>query len=270
VETVWLALGARMVTTAAIVVAACLVVERAGPLVGAMVATLPVSAGPAYVFLAAEHGAAFIADSAPASLASIGATAGFVTAYGALARTRGRLASTFGALSVWLVMATALRAVVPGLGAAALADAVILTICLRVAAAWRRAPVGGRVRSSPWDIPVRAGAAMLLVAAVIMAGRLLGPGAAGELALAPVVMTSLAVLLHPRIGGPAAAAVMANTLPGIVGNAVALLALGLTARPFGATLSLLLALAICLGCNAGVLALARLRRHSAVHPASGR
>ena len=259
-ETVWIALGAKMVTTAAIVVVACLVAERVGPLVGAMVATLPVSAGPAYVFLAIELGADFIATGAPASVASLTATACFAVAYGALARRRGRLASTCGALAVWIVVVTALRAIAPGLGAAVLAAAVVFPVCLHLVAPWRHAPVAGRVGSSRWDIPVRAGAAMLLVAAVIVAGRLLGPEAAGELALAPVVMTSLAVLLYPRLGGPAAAAVMVNTLPGLIGLVLAVAVLGLTARTLGAALSLLLALAISLGWNGGVLALARVRR----------
>jgi len=260
VETIWLALGAKMVTTAAIVVVTCLVVERAGLLVGAMVASLPVSAGPAYVFLAAEHGAAFIAASAPASVASLTATAVFAVVYGALARRHGRWASTFGALAVWAVAVTGLRAAAPGLGAVAIAAVVVFPLCLVIVARWRHAPVSGRPRSSSRDIAVRAGAAMLLVGATIVAGQLLGPGAAGELALAPVVMTSLAVLLYPQIGGPAAAAVMVNTLPGLIGMAVAAAVLGVTARPFGATLSLLLALAICLACNGGVVALARARR----------
>jgi hypothetical protein len=260
VETIWLALGAKMVTTAAIVVVTCLVVERAGPVVGAMVATLPVSAGPAYAFLAVEHGAGFIAASTPASVASLTATAIFATVYGALARRRGRLVSTAGALAVWIVAATVLRAVAPGLGAASLAAAVVFPTCFGIVAPWRRALVTGTVRSSPWDIPVRAGAAMLLVGATLVAGQFLGAEAAGELALAPVVMTSLAVLLYPRIGGPAAAAVMVNTLPGLLGMALAAMLLGLTAVRFGATLSLLLALAICLACNGGVVALARVRR----------
>lgn len=263
-ETIWLALAAKMVTTAAIVVVTCLVVERAGPLVGAMVATLPVSAGPAYAFLAVEHGAAFIAKSAPASLASLTATAAFATVYGALARRHGRLLSTSAALTVWLVMVTVLRALAPGLGAAVLAAAVVFPVCFAIVAPWRRAPVSGHVRSSPWDIPVRAGAAMLLVGAALVAGRLLGPGAAGELALAPVVMTSLAVLLYPRIGGPAAAAMMVNTLPGLLGMTLAAIELGLAARVFGATLSLLLALAICLACNCGVVVLSRTRRRRPV------
>jgi hypothetical protein len=259
VETVWFALGVKMATTAAIVVTACLLVERCGPLIGGVVATLPVSAGPAYAFLAAEHGAGFIAASAPASLASIGATAGFVTVYGALARTRGRGLSTLGALVVWAGMTTVLRAAAPGLWTAAATDVVVFGAAMRIVAAWRRAPLRGAVRSSAWDIPVRAGAAMLVVAAVLAAGRLLGPGAAGALALAPVVLTSLAVLLHPRIGGPAAAAVMANTVPGLMGFGAATLAIGLTAQSLGATLSLLLALAISLGWNAGILLLARAR-----------
>ncbi len=256
-ETEWIALAVKMATTAAIVVTTCLVVERAGPLLGAVVASLPVSSGPAYVFLAAEHGAAFIAASVPASLASLAASAGFIVVYGALAQKRGGLASTLAALITWTIMVTVLRAVAPGLGAAALATTVIYVVCLRLVTRWRRAAPIGEVRSSPWDIPARAAAAMLLVASVIVAGRLLGPGAAGELALAPVVLTRLALLLHPRLGGPAAAAVMVNTLPGLFGMAVAAMVLGVTARPWGANLSLLLALAICLTWNAGVLFLAR-------------
>ena len=53
-----------------------LVVERAGPLVGAMVATLPITAGPAYAFLAAEHGAADIPATNGAVAEANGAPAG--------------------------------------------------------------------------------------------------------------------------------------------------------------------------------------------------
>ena len=59
----------KMAITAAFVVAATVTAERAGPLVGGLVATLPIGAGPAYVFLALDHDASFIAQSAVASLA---------------------------------------------------------------------------------------------------------------------------------------------------------------------------------------------------------
>ena len=37
-------------------------------MIGALVATLPISAGPSYIFLAIDHDAAFIAEGALASL----------------------------------------------------------------------------------------------------------------------------------------------------------------------------------------------------------
>src|SRR5256886_14805005 len=63
-----LTLGLRMAITAAFVVSASVITERSGPALGALVATLPISAGPSYVFLALDHGAAFIAEGALASL----------------------------------------------------------------------------------------------------------------------------------------------------------------------------------------------------------
>ncbi|MCC2105811.1 MAG: hypothetical protein KDJ20_18175, partial [Hyphomicrobiales bacterium] len=82
----WIILAAKMATTAAIVVVASKVVERAGPFLGAMVATLPISAGPSYIFLAAEHGADFVHRAALTSLATNAATFGFGALYALLAR----------------------------------------------------------------------------------------------------------------------------------------------------------------------------------------
>ena len=72
-----LSLIAKMAVTAGFVLAATITAERAGPLVGGLVATLPIGAGPAYVFLALDHDAHFIAQSAVASLAINAANATF-------------------------------------------------------------------------------------------------------------------------------------------------------------------------------------------------
>ena len=61
-------LALRMAVAAAFVVSASFIAERSGPAIGALVATLPISAGPAYVFLALDHDAAFIAQGALTSL----------------------------------------------------------------------------------------------------------------------------------------------------------------------------------------------------------
>ena len=59
-----LMLALRMAIAAAFVVSASVITERSGPVIGALVATLPISAGPSYVFLALDHDAAFIAEGA--------------------------------------------------------------------------------------------------------------------------------------------------------------------------------------------------------------
>src|ERR671934_58128 len=157
----WVELATRMTVTAAFLVAATAVAERAGPLVGGLVATLPISAGPVYLFLALDHDASFIAASALASLAANAVTGLFALLYILVAQARGPLASLAFALGFWL-----------------------LAIFL--------------VRSFPWMLP----------------------------------------------GGLATAALIANTLPGLVGFALALLGLHLAAVSLGKAPALMLALAI--------------------------
>ncbi|MBY0299216.1 MAG: hypothetical protein K2X71_24800, partial [Methylobacterium sp.] len=122
-----------MLASAAVVVLASYAVERAGPLAGAMIATLPLSAGPAYVFLALDHPPDFLRDSAVASLPAIAATALFILAYAALARRHGLAVSVGAALAVWLAAAPLLRAGVTGLATAAAAAALVILGCM---AAW--------------------------------------------------------------------------------------------------------------------------------------
>src|SRR5881296_890061 len=69
-----LTLALRMAVTAAFVVTASVITERSGPVIGALIATLPISAGPSYVFLALDHDASFIAEGAVASLSVNAAT----------------------------------------------------------------------------------------------------------------------------------------------------------------------------------------------------
>ena len=88
-----LTLGLRMAITAAFVVTASIVTERSGPVIGALIATLPISAGPSYVFLALDHDAAFIAEGALASLPINAATIFLGLTYVVLAQRHGALLS---------------------------------------------------------------------------------------------------------------------------------------------------------------------------------
>ena len=55
----------------------------------------------------------------------------------------------------------------------------------------------------------------------------------GVIALFPAVFTSLILILTPRIGGPATAAVLANGQWGLIGFGTAIVVLHLAALPLG-------------------------------------
>ena len=69
------------------------------------------------------------------------------------------------------------------------------------------------------------------------------------LALFPVVFTSMMLILHPRIGGPPTAAVIANGAWGLMGFGIAVAVLHVAARGFGSAIGLSLALSTCIGWN---------------------
>ena len=81
-----------------------------------------------------------------------------------------------------------------------------------------------------YDIPLRAALVATLVATVVTLSNTRRPAVSGIIALFPVVFTSLMLILHPRIGGPATAAVIANGLWGLIGFGIAIVVLHLGAR----------------------------------------
>ena len=80
--TVWLPPLVRALATALLVVSASAVAEALGPFWGALIISLPISAGPTYVFLSMRHGPDFIAASALSSFAANAATTLFLIVYG--------------------------------------------------------------------------------------------------------------------------------------------------------------------------------------------
>jgi hypothetical protein len=83
-----------------------------------------------------------------------------------------------------------------------------------------------------------------LVAAVVGTSGHVGPTVTGLFAVFPIVMTSLMVIFQPRVGGPASAALIANTMWGLVGFAFCLFAVHLATVPLGTWNGLMLALLV--------------------------
>jgi hypothetical protein len=90
-----------------------------------------------------------------------------------------------------------------------------------------------RVSRQWYDMPLRAGMVAGLVAIVVGTSKTVGPAVTGLLAVFPIVLTSLMLIFQPRIGGPATAALLANTMWGLAGFSMALVVLYLGAIMFG-------------------------------------
>jgi hypothetical protein len=100
-----------------------------------------------------------------------------------------------------------------------------------------------------YDIPLRASLVATLVATVVTLSGWVGPSISGMLALFPVVFSSMMLILHPRIGGPATAAVVANSGWGLLGFGAGIAVLHIAVLQFGSAIGLSLALMTCVCWN---------------------
>jgi hypothetical protein len=238
----------RMAVTAAFLLAATVTAERAGPLIGGLVATLPISAGPIYIFLAIDHGAHFVGVSALGSLVGNGNNIVFGLMYALLAQKRSLAVSLSGALAVWLGATVLTNQVTWTLPAAIAYNVVVLAVSLWLSASLRhvRSP---QVKARWYDLVMRAVMVAALVGTVVTLSYHIGPTISGNLAVIPIVMGSIVFILHRRVGGPATAAVMANAIIGLGGFGFACAFLNVTADWLGAVLALSLTLAVSIGIN---------------------
>jgi hypothetical protein len=219
--------------------------------IGALVATLPISAGPSYVFLALDHDASFIAEGALASLPINAATIFLGLTYVVLAQRQNAAVSCLGAVAVWMALASAVRTIHWSLTGGLIANAVAFAICVPLLRRFRNVKMPLITRRW-YDIPLRALLVAMLVATVVTLSGWVGPKVSGMIALFPVVFTSMMLILHPRIGGPPTAAVIANSGWGLMGLGIAIAVLQVAALRFGSIVGLSLALATCVSWNLGL------------------
>jgi hypothetical protein len=243
-----LPLALRMVVAASFVVTASFITERSGPAIGALIATLPISAGPSYVFLALDHDASFIAEGALASLPINAATLFLGLTYVLLAQRRGVLASWGGAIIVWFVLASLVHLVHWSLASGLLANAIAFAICIPIQQRFRHVKMPPIMRRW-YDVPLRASLVAVLVATVVTLSGWAGPAITGIVALFPIVFSSMMLILHPRIGGPATAAVIASSAWGLMGFGLGVAMLHVGALHFGSAAGLSLALGVCIAWN---------------------
>lgn len=246
-------LGLKMAIAATIVVAASVIAERSRPFIAAMVATLPVSAGPAFAFLALEHDAPFIRLTLIGAMVTNIATAAFSLAYVVTAREKRTAASLFMAFLAWGLCGMVLQRISWTLPAAFLASITAFAVAIPVA---RRFASNDRVAAPPrawYAIPLRALAVATLVGLVTTLSWTLGAYYSGMLVAFPIVLTSIIAILQPRIGGRQTSAMIANSLVGLLGLGVALGVAAWLTPTIGSFPALGLGLLICLAWNGAIV-----------------
>jgi uncharacterized membrane protein (GlpM family) len=256
----WYGLVLKVAMTATIVVVVSVAAERSGPFIAALIAALPTAAGATYIILALEHPPAFIAAAAVGSMAANAAVAIFALTYAALAQRQGIVLSIAVASLLWFGMAAVLRLVEWTPATALVLNAVVFAFTIPLSARYRDAAVPrNSVRRTRYDLPLRAAAVALVVAVVTTASHWIGSFASGVFAVFPIVMASFVVIMHPRAGGKAAAAVLAHAQPALVGLALGFLGLHHLAGRIGVWWSLAAGLAISMAWSAVLWAVRRAR-----------
>lgn len=250
----WLTIAVKMAIAASVVIAATLAAERAGPLIGALVATLPVSAGPSYFFLAFEQDAQFFSQSALGSLLLNASTAIYATTYVLLSQRRPFIVCVPAAMTLWLGSFFLFSHFIRDGIAAALLNVAVFGICFVLVRRYRdvRMP---KIKLRWYDFAFRAGLVGTLVGVILLLNSVLGPVFTGALAAFPIVFTSMMLILHQHYGGPACAAVMANGITGLIGFGIAAYFLHASVISLGVPLALAIALCITVAWNLGVFAL---------------
>ena len=233
-----------------VVIAASIIVERSGPFIGALIAALPTAGGAALIILAMEHPPEFIAQSVIGSLIANAACAVFALTYAALAQTRSLPASLFSAFAVWLGAVLMATAVEWNAFSAALLNAMIYPLTIYLGRKFRSPGQTRRVQLTTGDLAWRAGVVTLVVLTVTIASHSIGTYLSGAFAFFPVAMGSFFIILHSRLGGPAAASVAAHVQAPLIGLGLGFLAVHFLAVPLGVWWAYLIGLAIGIVWNA--------------------
>jgi hypothetical protein len=220
----------KLVLAPLLVVGSSLAGRRWGPGLTGLLVAMPVVAGPILLITYLEHGPAFVARAASASLLGLVSLAAFAVVFARVSRARGWGGTLLLGWLVCLSLDLALSfAPVP----------VWVALGLAWAAAWagtRLLPVPGEARPVTlpwWDLPARAVATAGLVLALTAAAGRLGPDLTGVLAPFPTGTSVVVVFAMVQGGSSAAAATARGVLRGLGGFSAFCFLVAVLAEPIG-------------------------------------
>ena len=246
----WYGLALKIAMTAGIVVAASVIVERSGPFIGALIAALPTAGGAALIILAVEHPPEFITNGMVGSLLANAACAVFALTYATLAQKRSLALSLGFALLVWFMGVSVARFYAWTVSTAVALNIVVYPLTIWAGRHFRSEGAKSKVRMTGRDLAWRAAVVTVVVILVTAASHSIGSVASGIFAFFPVAMSSFFIILHSRLGGPAAASVAAHVQLPLIGLSLGFIAVHYLAVPLGVWWAYLIGLGIGVAWNA--------------------
>jgi hypothetical protein len=238
------------------VVGASLTARRFGPRIGGLVAGLPVVAGPILLAYTLAHGRGFAASAASGTLLGLVSLIAFVVVYGRLA---GHVFWGTAMLSGWLAFAIA-TAIFSAFTIPAGVALALAALALAAGLASLPHPAAGRpVETQPpsWDLPLRAGCALVLVLVLTAIAGWLGPQLSGLLAPFPIIATVLATFTHAQRGAEETVRLLRGLVSGFGAFALFCFVLSISLRHMDTLAAFALATGVALLTQGLVLALAR-------------
>ena len=260
-------LAIKLLLAPGFVVGTSLAARRFGARIGGLIAGLPVVAGPILLVYALAHGRAFAAGAAAGTLLGLVSLIAFVVVYAHLA---GRVFWGASLIAGWLAFAVATAALsgvsLPAGAALALAAAGLLA---GLAALPRPGPEMAAHATPPaWDLPVRAGCALVLVLTLTAVAGWLGPQLSGLLAPFPIIATVLATFTHAQRGTDELLRLLRGLISGFGAFALFCFALAVSLHRLDIAAAFALATALALFTQGATLALARGERAAIAVPES--
>jgi hypothetical protein len=173
----------------------------------------------------------------------------FALSYAALAQRRSLVTALGGAYLVWFCFAALTRLVDWNMAGAVALNAAVYPVTIALGRNFRAEGVATRVKLTGADLAWRAGVVTACVIVVTALSSSIGSFASGLFAFFPVAMGSFFIILHSRLGGPAAASVAAHVQAPLIGLGLGLIAVHYVAEPLGVWWSYAIGLSIGIGWN---------------------
>ena len=249
----------KLILTPTLIALVTLIARRWGPVVGGWILGLPLTSGPASVFLALERGTEFAAQAIISSMLGLVATMIFCLTYAGMARRYPWLPCIVTAVTLNFIGVGILSTLtLPLMPASALSGAAIIT-ALAVIKKAEAKPVA--IRAPQWDLPVRMVIATTIVLLVTTLSQSLGPNLSGILSTFPVFITIMAVFTHRTSGIESVRQFLRGVIMGSFSFIAFAVTVNLTLGHLGLPVVYILGTFAAVGVNAAVMALFVHKKH---------